>query len=165
MPPRGTMRLMPAIPESTRRSIILRLLDHAEKTWPQIAKVQARYCGSFGYTTGVLPGGEQIPLFRLRTAARLTPSDSRSTHPPATATKTPSCSPDCPSADRSLPRGPDGVRADGAREREHPGSGQAVLARVGPCRDGGHHLGQHRGDPPADQQRPGQVAALPPVRR
>jgi len=57
---------MPAIPESTRRSIILRLLDHAEHTWPQLAKVQARYHGSFAYITGVLPGGEQIPLFRLR---------------------------------------------------------------------------------------------------
>src|ERR1700678_710881 len=57
---------MPAIPESTRSSILLRLLDHAEKHWPQLAKVQARYHGSFAYITGVLPGGEQIPLFRLR---------------------------------------------------------------------------------------------------
>ena len=57
---------MPAIPESTRSSIIVRLLDHAEKHWPQLAKVQARYHGSFAYITGVLPNGEQIPLFRLR---------------------------------------------------------------------------------------------------
>ena len=57
---------MPAIPESTRRSVILRLLDRTEKNWPQLAKVQARYRGSFAYITGVLPGGEQIPLFRLR---------------------------------------------------------------------------------------------------
>jgi hypothetical protein len=57
---------MAAIPESTRSSILLRLLDHAEKNWPQLAKVQARYHGSFAYITGVLPGGEQIPLFRLR---------------------------------------------------------------------------------------------------
>jgi hypothetical protein len=57
---------MPAIPESTRSSILLRLLDHAEHTWPQLTKVQARYHGSFAYITGVLPGGEQIPLFRLR---------------------------------------------------------------------------------------------------
>ena len=60
------MRRMAAIPESTRSSIILRLLDHTEKNWPQLAKVQARYHGSFAYITGVLPGGEQIPLFRLR---------------------------------------------------------------------------------------------------
>jgi hypothetical protein len=66
MPPRGTMRPMPAIPESTRRSIIVRLLDHAEHNWPQLTKVQARCRGSFAYITGVLPGGEQIPLFRLR---------------------------------------------------------------------------------------------------
>ena len=57
---------MPAIPESTRSSILLRLLDHAERNWPQLKKVQARYHGSFAYITGVLPGGEQIPLFRLR---------------------------------------------------------------------------------------------------
>jgi hypothetical protein len=57
---------MAAIPESTRSSIILRLLDHAEKNWPQLKKVQTRYRGSFAYITGVLPGGEQIPLFRLR---------------------------------------------------------------------------------------------------
>jgi hypothetical protein len=60
------MRHMPAIPEPTRSSIILRLLDHAEKNWPQLAKVRARYHGSFAYITGVLRNGEQIPLFRLR---------------------------------------------------------------------------------------------------
>src|SRR5512135_429966 len=60
------MRHMPAIPESTRGSIIVRLLDHAEKNWPQLASVQARYRGPFAYITGVLPDGQQIPLFRLR---------------------------------------------------------------------------------------------------
>jgi hypothetical protein len=60
------MRHMPAIPEPTRSSIIVRLLDHAEKNWPQLAKVRARYHGSFAYITGVLRNGEQIPLFRLR---------------------------------------------------------------------------------------------------
>ena len=57
---------MPAIPEPTRSSITLRLLDHAEKNWPQLAKVRARYHGSFAYITGVLRNGEQIPLCRLR---------------------------------------------------------------------------------------------------
>ena len=57
---------MPAIPESTRRSITLRLLDHAEKHWPQLDKVQVSYRGAFAYVAGVLPGGEQIPLCRLR---------------------------------------------------------------------------------------------------
>ena len=60
------MRHMPAIPESTRSSIIVRLLDHAETNWPQLAKVRARYHGSFAYITGVLRDGSQIPLFRLR---------------------------------------------------------------------------------------------------
>ena len=60
------MGRMPAIPESTRSSITVRLLDHAEKNWPQLAKVRARYHGSFAYITGVLRDGEQIPLFRLR---------------------------------------------------------------------------------------------------
>ena len=57
---------MPAIPESTRGSITWRLILHAEKNWPQLAKVQVSYRGSFAYITGTLPGGEQIPLFRLR---------------------------------------------------------------------------------------------------
>jgi hypothetical protein len=57
---------VPAIPESTRSSITLRLLDHAEHNWPQLAKVRARYHGSFAYITGVLRDGQQIPLFRLR---------------------------------------------------------------------------------------------------
>ena len=57
---------MPAIPESTRSSITLRLLDHAEKNWSQLAKVRTRYHGSFAYITGVLRNGQQIPLFRLR---------------------------------------------------------------------------------------------------
>jgi hypothetical protein len=60
------MRHMPAIPESTRSSIIVRLLDHAEKNWPQLTKVRVRYHGSFAYITGVLRDGEQIPPFRLR---------------------------------------------------------------------------------------------------
>jgi hypothetical protein len=40
------------------------------------------------------------------TAARLIPSDSRSTPPPATATKTPSCAPDSPLAPRKKPPTP-----------------------------------------------------------
>jgi len=57
---------MPSIPESTRGSITWRLILHAEKTWPQLAKVQVSYRGSFAYVIGTLPAGEQIPLFRLR---------------------------------------------------------------------------------------------------
>ena len=60
------MGQVPAIPEPTRSSITVRLLDHAERNWPQLAKVRARYHGSFAYITGVLRDGSQIPLFRLR---------------------------------------------------------------------------------------------------
>ena len=74
----------------------MRLLDHAGNNWLKLTKVRARYHGTFAYITGVLPNGEQIPLFGSATAARPTPSGSRSTPPPATATKTPSCSPGAP---------------------------------------------------------------------
>ena len=57
---------MPAIPESTRGSITWRLILHAGEHWPQLDKIQVSYRGSFAYVTGVLPGGEQIPLCRLR---------------------------------------------------------------------------------------------------
>ena len=57
---------MAAIPESTRDSIILRLLDHAEAHWPQLKKVKVTYRGAFAYITGVLRDGEHIPLCRLR---------------------------------------------------------------------------------------------------
>jgi hypothetical protein len=57
---------MAAIPESTRNSITLRLLDHAEAHWPQLKKVKVTYRGAFGYISGVFRDGEQIPLCRLR---------------------------------------------------------------------------------------------------
>jgi hypothetical protein len=60
------MPLMPAIPESTRNSLSYRLYDHARDNWPQLADVQVRCRGSFAYVTGVLPGGGQLPLCRLR---------------------------------------------------------------------------------------------------
>jgi hypothetical protein len=57
---------MAAIPESTRDSITWRLMDHAASHWPQIKNVQVRCRSSFAYVSAVLPGSEQIPLFRLR---------------------------------------------------------------------------------------------------
>jgi hypothetical protein len=60
------MRNMAAIPESTRSSVALRLLDHTEKHWPRLHQVQVTSRARFAYVTGTLPGGEQIPLFRLR---------------------------------------------------------------------------------------------------
>jgi hypothetical protein len=49
---------MPVIPESTRISVILRLLNYAGKNWPKMGKVQARYHGAVACITGVLPGGD-----------------------------------------------------------------------------------------------------------
>ena len=55
-----------AIPQSTRDSITVRLLDHAEAHWPQLTRVTVTYRGAFGYVTGVLRDGTHIPLCRLR---------------------------------------------------------------------------------------------------
>ena len=52
--------------ESTRSSITLRLLDHAEAHWPQLKRVETSYRGAFACISGVLPDGECIPLCRLR---------------------------------------------------------------------------------------------------
>lgn len=57
---------MAAIPQSTRDTVTLRLLDHAGKHWPQLKRVQTTYRGAFAYVTGVQRDGEEIPLFRLR---------------------------------------------------------------------------------------------------
>ena len=57
---------MAAIPQSTRDSITVRLLDHAEAHWPQLTRVKVTYRGTFGYITGVLRDGSRIPLCRLR---------------------------------------------------------------------------------------------------
>jgi hypothetical protein len=57
---------MPAIPPSTRGPVTLRLLDHAEKHWPQLENVQVTCRATFAYVAGVLPGGDTIPLSRLR---------------------------------------------------------------------------------------------------
>ena len=57
---------MAAIPESTRGSVAVRLLDHAEKRWPRLHRVQVTSRAGFACVTGILPGGEQIALCRLR---------------------------------------------------------------------------------------------------
>ena len=63
---RHNERPWPPSRESTRNSITLRLLDHAETHWPQLTRVQVTYRGAFGYITGVLRDGQHIPLCRLR---------------------------------------------------------------------------------------------------
>jgi hypothetical protein len=56
--PDGTMEHMPAIPGSSRSSVILRLLGHVGKNWLQWGKAQARYQGVVACITGVLSGGD-----------------------------------------------------------------------------------------------------------
>src|SRR5215471_8204765 len=65
MPPRGTMRHArhPAIHPQLHHLAVAR---PRRQTLAPADQSQARYRGSFAYITGVLPGGEQIPLFRLR---------------------------------------------------------------------------------------------------
>jgi hypothetical protein len=46
--------------------IRLRLLDHAQQRWPQLARTGVTYRGAFAYITGVFPDGEQIPRCRPR---------------------------------------------------------------------------------------------------
>jgi hypothetical protein len=60
------MKPMPAIPESTRTSLAQRLRAHARERWPQLTGVTVRYRAGFAYIDGQLPGGEVIPLCRLR---------------------------------------------------------------------------------------------------
>jgi hypothetical protein len=57
---------MPAIPESTRISLAQRLRSHARTHWPRLDDVTVRYRAGFAYIDGHLPGGEVIPLCRLR---------------------------------------------------------------------------------------------------
>jgi hypothetical protein len=56
--PGSTMGHMPAIAESIRSPVILRLLDHAGEDFPQVGNVQARYREAGGRSTGVTPGGD-----------------------------------------------------------------------------------------------------------
>jgi hypothetical protein len=57
-----------AIPESTKTSLGQRLRAHARQRWPALADVEVRFRGRFAYVDGELPGGEVLPLCRLRYA-------------------------------------------------------------------------------------------------
>jgi hypothetical protein len=54
------------IPESTRRSVHLRLLDRQEARWPQLARVHVRFRAQFAYVDAEYPDGTRQPLCRLR---------------------------------------------------------------------------------------------------
>jgi hypothetical protein len=57
---------VPAIPESTRSSITLRILLHAKEHWTRLENLQVTCRNGFAYAAAALPGGEPQPLFRLR---------------------------------------------------------------------------------------------------
>ena len=57
---------MPKIPDSTKNSLHLRLVQRARARWPELADVRMRYRAGFAYVDGVLADGEVLPLCRLR---------------------------------------------------------------------------------------------------
>jgi choline dehydrogenase-like flavoprotein len=60
------MAAMPTPPQSTKTSLGQRLRVHAQHRWPQVARVEVRFRGSFAYIVGRLADGEALPLCRLR---------------------------------------------------------------------------------------------------
>jgi hypothetical protein len=55
-------------PESTKTSLQQRLSTRAKDRWPDLAGIQVRFRGAFAYVSGQLPGGDTMPLMRLRYA-------------------------------------------------------------------------------------------------
>lgn len=54
------------IPQSTKNSLVLKLVTRQRERWPQLQDVRLRYRGNFAYVDGVLPDGEVLQLCRLR---------------------------------------------------------------------------------------------------
>ena len=54
------------IPDSTKNSLDLRLVQRARARWPDLADVRMRYRAGFAYVDGVSDAGPVIPLCRLR---------------------------------------------------------------------------------------------------
>lgn len=57
---------MPAIPDSTKTSLVQRLRQHTRDNWPQLTDLHVRYHGQFAYIEGELTDGDRLPLLRLR---------------------------------------------------------------------------------------------------
>jgi hypothetical protein len=57
---------MPKVPDPTKSSLAHKLAARARERWPQLADIDVTHRAGFAYVTGVLPGGEQLPLCRLR---------------------------------------------------------------------------------------------------
>ena len=56
------------IPDSTRSSLTLRLLQRQEERWPDLKDLTVRFRGEYAYIDAATPdsAGEVEPLFRLR---------------------------------------------------------------------------------------------------
>lgn len=57
---------MTSPPESTKTSLQQRLSARSRERWPQLAGVHVRFRAGFAYVSGQLPGGQTMPLMRLR---------------------------------------------------------------------------------------------------
>ncbi|WP_411090127.1 hypothetical protein [Streptomyces sp. 061-3] len=53
-------------PESMQHHLRQRLNEHARSRWPQLAGVDVHFRAGFAYVAGTLPGGQILPLCRLR---------------------------------------------------------------------------------------------------
>ena len=59
---------MASPPASTKTSLGQTLRARARERWPQLTDVTVRFHGKFAYVTAQLPGGQELPLCRLRYA-------------------------------------------------------------------------------------------------
>ncbi|MCC9311730.1 hypothetical protein LN042_32480 [Kitasatospora sp. RB6PN24] len=53
-------------PESMQHHLRQRLNNHARERWPHVNAVTVRFRAGFAYVAAELPGGESLPLCRLR---------------------------------------------------------------------------------------------------
>jgi len=60
------MNPVPVPPQQVKTTVTGHLDFHASQRWPQLEEITLSWRGSFGYVTGHLPGGEELPLCRLR---------------------------------------------------------------------------------------------------
>ena len=54
------------IPQSTKDSLELRLLDLIRAHWPQLRTITLKFRGSFAYITAITTNDEALPICRLR---------------------------------------------------------------------------------------------------
>lgn len=54
------------IPQSTKDSLELRVLDLIRTQWPQLRTITLKFRGSFAYITGITRDEQSLPLCRLR---------------------------------------------------------------------------------------------------